>query len=105
MLHVADAVVIHEHYTTFLQFVKLHFKYGRGAWFYHRAWKQQETKYRFTIEPFQFYCGLISYPIAQQYHRAVSLGALILVSQICIAFGLLFQLLSEVTGCAQTGTC
>jgi len=41
MLHVPAAIITHHHHQSFREFTRMYFRYGRGAWEYHRRRRQR----------------------------------------------------------------
>lgn len=60
---VQNAVVDHYHPLSLRQFMKQHFNYGRGAFFFRRIVANKEKK-PIKFEPFRFYSDLCLYPFS-----------------------------------------
>jgi len=63
-----EAIVYHAHPLTLRSFWRQHFNYGRGAFQFHavRARRRRKT---LQLEPRSFYWNLVTYPLAQAWHR------------------------------------
>src|SRR3990170_7160474 len=91
MIYVSEALVYHAHLLTFPTFVKQHFNYGRGAFYFHRA-RAQRGQGRIRVEPLPFYLNLLCYPFSQARGlQALLLAVLIGVSQMANAIGFLWE--------------
>lgn len=75
-----DARVEHAHALSLQSFLEQHWRYGQGAWHFHRALAARSgTPVR--VEPVGFYSGLIFYPFAQHLPRAAFLSLLLILTQ------------------------
>jgi len=54
-----EAVVLHRHHLSLSSFLRQHFSYGRGAYYFHRAVARYDPQ-RFMFEPPSFYLKLLS---------------------------------------------
>ena len=91
MIYVSEALVYHAHLLTFPTFVKQHFNYGRGAFYFHRA-RAQRGQERIKVEPLPFYLNLLRYPFSQARGLQTLLLAVLLgVSPMANAIGFLWE--------------
>ncbi len=86
-----EAIAYHTHALTVQAFWRQHLNYGRGAFHFHRArvsrWQEQVR-----VEPPSFYLGMLRYCFSQtQGRRALSLAALLLMSQVANAVGFFWE--------------
>ena len=91
MIYAEEVVVYHAHVLTFRTFLRQHFSYGRGAFWFHR--KRARSGVRdLKVEPVRFYRDLLLYPIVRkQGWRVPLLMALLLISQIANALGFFWE--------------
>ena len=76
-----EVVVYHAHALTFRTFWRQHYDYGRGAFRFRRAGARRREQ-RMRLEPLAFYLNLLRYPLSHSCGvHALSLAALLLVSQ------------------------
>ena len=91
MEHVPAAKVYHRHQLTFVTFCQLHFRYGRGAYYYHQLRGDEEIKGGLKPD-WGFYWNCMRYPFAHfKIGRAAPLTALLLLWQEANAAGYLWQ--------------
>jgi glycosyltransferase involved in cell wall biosynthesis len=57
MVYAPDALVYHSHHLTLSKFIKQHYRYGRGAFRYHRSCIRRDSKH--TIVKMPFYLNLL----------------------------------------------
>lgn len=87
IIYEPEAVVRHRHSLSLRGFLRQHYNYGRGAFFFHqkRAEFNPDVK---TMESFMFYVNLITYPIFRGAHKKRSaLVILLALSQVSILAG------------------
>jgi GT2 family glycosyltransferase len=81
MVYCDDAIVRHAHALSLGSFCRQHFNYGRGAFHLHRA-RARRGEAPLRVEPPTFYRRLVGYPFGRGMGaRAVTLSALMAVSQ------------------------
>jgi GT2 family glycosyltransferase len=89
------AVVYHSHVLGIRNFVRQHFKYGRGAHHFHRA-RAERQQTRMKIEPPRFYLNLLRYPFQRTLGMtALPVAALLVVSQAANATGFFYEALTK----------
>jgi glycosyltransferase involved in cell wall biosynthesis len=92
MIYAPEVLVYHAHVLTFLRFLRQHFRYGRGAFSFHRARTQRGQK-PIRLEPASFYTDLLRYPFLQAQRRTAFLPAVLLfLSQMANATGFFWEL-------------
>jgi GT2 family glycosyltransferase len=91
---VPEARVVHTRKMGWIDFVRQHMSYGRGAYYYHRN-QARAGNADMELEPFGFYAGMLLY--ARQYapHAAGRIMFLMIVSQLANALGFGRQVLRE----------
>ena len=111
LIAVPEAQVAHFHSMTLRKFMKQHFCYGQGAWYFHHRRAEEAARQQSSsdvgvsdrdvkvkaslpkIEPLSFYSGMARYPwhVRSQFRwtrsRAARLTGLLLLSQLCNALG------------------
>lgn len=95
MTYAPEVVIYHAHALTFRTFWRQQFNYGRGALLFHqaRAWRTQKDA---GLESLSFYLNLLRYPFSQlRRGQALMLAALLLMSQVAITAGFLWQGLNQ----------
>ncbi len=91
MTYAQEVIVYHEHALTLRTFLRQHFSYGRGAFWFHRI-RSRRGMGPVKVEPVRFYRNLLLYPFAQKHgRRAPLLTGLMLVSQIANAAGFFWE--------------
>jgi GT2 family glycosyltransferase len=92
MSYAPEARVNHAHVLTLRAFWRQHFTYGRGAFRFHQT-RARRRSARFWIEPLAFYLRLLRSAISpSRPWRSLALVALLLLSQIANATGLLWEM-------------
>lgn len=87
MSYAPEAVVYHAHALAPRTFWRLHFRYGRGA-FYFRQIRTRRRQRRIQVEPLSFYLNLLRYPFRQDIRtRPWPHAALMSLSQLTNAAG------------------
>ena len=85
------ALVDHAHYLRLAHFCRQHFRYGCGAYRFHRIVAADGGR-RIEPEPMGFYAGLLRYPIDELgWWRGTPIAALFLVSQVANALGFFWE--------------
>ena len=94
MTYVPEAVVYHAHALNLLSFCELHFRYGRGAcWFHHFTAKRGRRRIR--LEPASFYRQLLTHAWkVEAGRRAVVFSTLVALSQVIHTAGFLIEKIS-----------
>ncbi|MBI2470088.1 MAG: glycosyltransferase [Planctomycetes bacterium] len=91
MIYVPEILVYHSHELTFCTFLRQHFKYGRGAFRFHKA-RAERGRQRIQVEPRSFYLGLLCYPFMQKYRlRAPLLSILLAISHVSNVIGFFWE--------------
>jgi glycosyltransferase involved in cell wall biosynthesis len=86
-----NAVVYHSHFLNFLSFLKQHFNYGRGAFYFHKV-RAKRRKEGIKIEPLPFYLNLLLYPFSEQGGwKGLYIAVLLIISQLANATGFLWE--------------
>lgn len=94
LVYVQDAVVDHESDLDLRGFLRQHFRYGKGAWSFHRARAERhEGDARFEIEGADFYLRMLFSPFASGDTSPVSQSLLLFSSQAVGALGYLVAVL------------
>ena len=63
--YVPDAIVYHSHEMNFFGFLRQHFRYGQGAYRFHKA-RARRGNEPIRIEPLRFYFKLLAYPLLKR---------------------------------------
>ncbi|MBP7145998.1 MAG: glycosyltransferase [Acidobacteria bacterium] len=79
--YVADAVVLHYHALSLRRFVRQHYNYGRGAFFFRQLHADRERDGQIELEPWSFYTNLLTHPLSNRADKALRLSLLMVVSQ------------------------
>jgi glycosyltransferase involved in cell wall biosynthesis len=91
LAHATDAVVVHGHDLDARGFLRQHFRYGRGAYHFHRV-RARDGRGRHEMEPLRFYTGLLAHPFrAEPLHRASAMSGLLVLSQVANALGFFWE--------------
>jgi GT2 family glycosyltransferase len=91
MIYAAEAVVYHAHDLTFRTFLGQHFRYGRGAFYFHQS-RARRGQHRFKVEPPAFYFNMLRYPFVNaQSVNALILMLLLVVTQVVNAAGFFWE--------------
>ncbi len=85
-----QSIVYHAHDLRFSDFIRQHCGYGRGAFHYHSL-RAGRIRRGIRVEPFKFYCDLLAYPFKTNSSDRAKIASLLIVSQICNAFGFFSQ--------------
>ncbi len=98
MIRVPPALVAHMSPLDLRSFLRRHYRYGRGAYRFHRL-RRQRASGRFRLEFLWFYIYVLQACLASK-RRVVRKAALVLVWQACNVAGFLAEFLSEWRGVA-----
>jgi glycosyltransferase involved in cell wall biosynthesis len=91
MTYAPEALVDHAHELSLASFWGQHFRYGRGAYFFHRA-RERRGQGPVRVEPLSFYLKLLRYPFSRaRGPRAVAISALFALSQLSNTAGFFWQ--------------
>ena len=83
----AEITVLHAHSLNFLTFIRQHFNYGRGAYYYHKRHTMRRHT-RVSMESVSFYSNLVRYPLTDQSAKfRFTASLLLIVAQIANAAG------------------
>jgi len=89
LVYAPEVLVYHRHQLNFLSFVRQHFNYGCGAYYYQQSIRKRAQR-DVRPEPMSFYKNMLKYPLSRQSgRRAVFVSLLIGVSQAAYVFGFL----------------
>lgn len=90
MVYLPGAIVHHAHHLTFASFLRQHFHYGCGAYYYVRAMRERNSGPK--TAPAAFYTNLLRYPFSQARGiKALSLLGLLMTSQLAYVAGFLWM--------------
>ncbi|MGH9627423.1 MAG: glycosyltransferase [Bryobacteraceae bacterium] len=88
-----EALVYHAHYLGMKAFLRQHFNYGRGAYFFHKS-RENRGAGPFKVEPLPFYGNLLLYPFrSRSKDRPFATAFLFATSQLATAAGFFRQTL------------
>jgi len=86
LVYAPEAIVHHAPDLDLAAFVRQHFRYGEGAWRFHRA-RAQRNGAVMGIEPVDFYAGMVRAPFALGDREPVRQSLLLVASQAIAAIG------------------
>lgn len=86
LLFQRSAIVAHYHDLRLRTFWGQHFRYGRGAFQFHRN-RVASGGARRQLERVEFYAGMFSYPFARKLPNSIAVSALMMVSQVANGAG------------------
>lgn len=93
--YVPKAIVYHTHTLFLRSFLRQHFNYGRGDFYYHQTRLHRNQK-RIRMEPLSFYLNLFCYPLSQSRNkRALFLMLLFLCSQVVCIMGYFWEKIDQ----------
>lgn len=93
MVYLAEAIIYHGHRMTLRGFLRQHFNYGRGAFYYHRA-RARRRDGHIRVEPPSFYLNLLRQAALRTRSPRPWLNVLLIgVSQVANAAGFFWELL------------
>jgi len=91
MIYAPKVIVYHSHTLTFRTFVRQHFNYGRGAFYFHQV-RAKRGHQQIKVEPGAFYLNLLRYPFTQKYRsKALLLSILLVISQVANITGFFWE--------------
>jgi len=91
IVYAPEVIVHHYHALSLKSFLKQHFNYGRGAYFFHQK-RSELIPGSKKMESLRFYINLISYPLSQPLFRnRLLLVMLLALSQVSIFEGYLIE--------------
>jgi GT2 family glycosyltransferase len=91
MAYAPAARVGHAHALTLLGFYRQHFRYGRGAYYFHSR-RSARTGLRLKVEPIGFYWRLMLFPFQSlRPMRALATCGLLIVSQVANVAGFFWE--------------
>jgi len=93
--YIPEAIVLHAHELSFRSFIRQHFNYGQGAYYYHKI-QAEAAGQSIHVEPVSFYWRLLRYP----WYKKVQSGrfwisALMALSQVANAIGFFYTMASR----------
>lgn len=93
MIHAPDAVIYHFHHLTARTFIRQHFHYGTGAFYYHSLRSRQRRQaMKVKVEPISFYFKILAYPFGKvPFRKAICVMPLLIVTQTVNALGFLWE--------------
>lgn len=95
LIYAPEVLVYHTHQLTLFSFVRQHFNYGCGAYYYQRSIREH-GKLPTRIEPMHFYTSMLKYPLSRGGGRqAVPLSTLVGISQVAYLLGFLSKAVSS----------
>ncbi len=86
LIYGPEVVVYHSHDLTLRTFLRQHFNYGRGAFFFHQL-RPEKIK----VESFSFYIKMLHYPFRQSCRHKSILSALLALSQVANTSGYFWE--------------
>ena len=91
MVHVPEAVVYHSHQLMTKTFVRQHFHYGTGAFYYHSL-RSRQRRQSMKVEPLSFYLNMLTYPFGKiPFGKAILVVPLLIVAQAVNAIGFFWE--------------
>jgi glycosyltransferase involved in cell wall biosynthesis len=91
LVYAEEAVVQHEHHLSARSFVRQHFNYGRGAFFFHRS-RSTRAEGGIAPEPIGFYGDLLRYPLRSDGRRRAYGDVLLIgLTQVVNAAGFFYE--------------
>jgi len=91
MIYVPEAVVYHSHNLRGMTFLRQHFHYGCGAFYYHR-YRARQRQQPIKVEPLTFYVNMLTYPFGKVTFRiALCVLPLLIVAQAVNALGFFWE--------------
>ncbi|ULA64037.1 MAG: Putative glycosyltransferase [Nitrospira sp.] len=89
--YVPEAVVYHAHHLTAKTFLRQHFHYGCGAYYYHLL-RARHRRQSMKIEPPAFYANLLAYPFGKiAFGKAIAVVLLLIAAQAANAAGFFWE--------------
>jgi len=95
MIYAPEVIIYHHHHLTLKSFWRQQFNYGRGAYLFHQA-SAKKTEKQTGMQPASFYTNLLMFSVTEKSTQPAWLVAsLFFMSQLAIAFGLLWEKLRQ----------
>jgi len=94
MVFISEAVVEHFHSLTWRTFLRQHFNYGRGAFYFHKK-RATRRGHPIRIERLSFYLRSLRYPFSQAQSCKALLATLILGAQAANAAGFFWEMVTN----------
>ncbi len=91
MVFAPEVITYHRHNLTWRAFLRQHFNYGRGAWFFHQR-RSFRTEEKIRVEPASFYFDLVRFPFERTRGRYTPiLAGLLIASQAMNPYGFAWE--------------
>ena len=91
MIHAPEAVVYHSHHLSAKTFLRQHFHYGCGAFYYHLQ-RARQRRQPIRVEPPTFYVNMLTYPFGKiPFWRAIRVMLLLIAAQAINAVGFFWE--------------
>ena len=91
MIHVPEAVIYHSHHLTATTFLRQHFHYGCGAFYYHLH-RAHHRRQPIRVEPPIFYVKMLAHPFGKlPFLKAVRVMLLLIAAQAINAAGFFWE--------------
>ena len=91
MIHAPEAIVYHSHHLTGKTFLRQHFVYGTGAYFYH-ALRTRRQRPPLKFEPLSFYVNILTFPFGKiAFWKTLGIIPLLVVAQAVNAMGFFWE--------------
>lgn len=91
MIHAPEAVVYHSHHLTAKTFLRQHFHYGFGAFYYHLH-RARQRRQPMRVEPPAFYVNMLTYPFGKvPFWKAIRVMPLLIAAQAINAVGFFWE--------------
>lgn len=91
MIHAPEAVVYHSHHLTAKTFLRQHFHYGCGAFYYHLH-RARQRRQAMRVEPPAFYVNMLTYPFGKiPFSQAIRVIPLLIAAQAINAVGFFWE--------------
>jgi len=91
MIHAPEAVVYHSHHLMAKTFLRQHFHYGRGAFYYHLH-RSLQRRQPIRVEPLAFYVNMITDPFGKRpFWKAIRVMPLLIAAQAINAMGFFWE--------------
>lgn len=86
LVHAPEAMVTHAPELSMRRYLRMHFRYGEGAWRFHQA-RASRGEPGFRVERREFYLGMVSAPFRQGDPQPIRQSLLIILSQAVATLG------------------
>jgi cellulose synthase/poly-beta-1,6-N-acetylglucosamine synthase-like glycosyltransferase len=91
MIYAPEAVVYHSHRLTAKTFLRQHFRYGCGAFYYHLR-RARQRQQQMKVEPPAFYIKMLTYPFGKvPFWKAMRVAPLLVAAQAVNAVGFFWE--------------